>query len=51
MCNECRKLDDKIEHYRRISRSLIDKTTLKGIETLIARCVADKKELHPELRN
>lgn len=47
MCGKCVEIDDRIEHYRQISRWVNDKLTLEGIEILIAKYMADKEALHP----
>ena len=47
MCGKCVEIDDRIEHYRQISRWVNDKLTLEGIEILIAKYLADKEALHP----
>jgi hypothetical protein len=48
MCEKCKELDAKIEHYRWLSASISDKQTLDGIKALIAGYEAQKKALHPE---
>ena len=50
MCKKCTELDDKIEHYRRISTYVTDQLTLDGIAGLIKRMMAEKSALHPEQR-
>jgi hypothetical protein len=49
MCEKCGELDDKIEHYQRISRWLNDKTTLDIIRMLIEKLSLDKTLLHLEI--
>jgi hypothetical protein len=48
MCDKCRELDDRIEHYRRLAASINDKLTVDRIEELVARLDAEKAALHPE---
>jgi hypothetical protein len=46
MCKRCTELDDKIEHYKRISTYVTDQLTLDGIVGLIKRIMAEKAALH-----
>ena len=48
MCDKCKELDDKIEHYRRIAASINDQLTIDRIGELVARLEAEKAALHPE---
>jgi hypothetical protein len=48
MCDKCTELDDKIEHYKRISTYVTDQLTLDGIAGLIKRIRAEKAALHSE---
>jgi len=48
MCKRCTELDDKIEHYRRISTYVTDQLTLEGIAGLIKQILAEKAALHCE---
>jgi hypothetical protein len=48
MCKRCSELDDKIQHYQRISTHLTDQLTLDGIAGLIKQMLAEKAALHPE---
>jgi len=43
MCEKCRKLDEKIAHYREVA---MDERTLEGIEMLIRNLEAEKAALH-----
>ena len=47
MCEKCRAIDDKIDHYRKISTRINDQQTREGIEVLVAGYEA-QKALHPE---
>jgi len=48
MCDKCAELDEKVDHYRRISRSITDQLTIDRINEAIAKCEAQKAALHPE---
>ena len=49
MCDKCIELDDRIEHYRRISESINDQLTIDRIKELIKALQCQKVALHPEL--
>ena len=51
MCKKCTELDDKIEHYKRISTCVTDQLTLDGIDGLIKQMMAEKAALHSEQRH
>lgn len=51
MCKRCTELDDKIEHYKRISTYVTDQLTLDGITGLIKQMMAEKAALHREQRS
>ena len=51
MCKRCAELDDKIEHYKRISTYVTDQLTLDGIAGLIRQMMAEKAALHREQRS
>jgi hypothetical protein len=48
MCEKCLEIDEKIERYRSILRSIRDEATVDGAEKLIADLEAQKAALHPE---
>jgi hypothetical protein len=48
MCEQCVEIDETIERYRRITRSISDDLVLERAEQLIAALKARKAELHPE---
>jgi hypothetical protein len=50
MCHKCTEIDDKIEHYRRISTYVTDQLTREGIAGLIKQMTAEKAALHAEQR-
>jgi hypothetical protein len=48
MCDKCVELDNKIEHYRKITLSIGDQLTVERIKALIEDLQAQKVVLHPE---
>jgi hypothetical protein len=48
MCDKCKPIDEKIEHYRLIGSRISDPQTSEGIKRLIQELEAQKKVLHPE---
>jgi hypothetical protein len=48
MCKKCKEIDGKIAHFRALAGAVTDKMTLDGIETLIAKCEAEKDALHSD---
>jgi hypothetical protein len=48
MCEKCVEIDEKIEHYQRLSSGVTDQPTLDGIKELIAEMSARKAALHPD---
>ena len=46
VCHKCIELDEKIEHYRWISRSINDRLTIDRIEGLIKDLQDQKVALH-----
>ena len=48
MCDECDKLDEKIQHYRRIVDPAMDPVTRQRIAKLIEDLNAEKAKLHRE---
>jgi len=49
MCEKCRELDGRIEHYRQFARWVSDELTLEGIKILIEKLNQDKGLLHHSL--
>jgi hypothetical protein len=47
MCDKCKELDDKIEHYERISASITDQLTIDRIKELVKQIKTQKDALHP----
>ena len=48
MCDECAKLDKKIDHYRTLMARVTDQLTNEGLEKLIEQLKAEKAALHPQ---
>jgi hypothetical protein len=48
MCDECGKIDKKIEHYRNLVARLPDPLTHERLAELVAELEAKKTALHPE---
>jgi hypothetical protein len=51
MCDKCKELDEKIEHYRRIGRYINDQLTLERLNAVIDDAELQKAALHPEDQN
>jgi hypothetical protein len=48
MCEKCVEIDQTIERYRKIQRSIGDPVTIDRAKELIAELEAQKVALHPE---
>jgi hypothetical protein len=48
MCDKCKELDKKIQHYRMIRNRALDDLIIAGISRLIEEAEAEKAALHPE---
>jgi hypothetical protein len=48
MCDECAKLDKKIDHYRTLMARVTDQLTNEWIGKLIEAMKAQKAALHPQ---
>jgi hypothetical protein len=48
MCEQCVKIDKKIEHYQRMAPRITDPAMTDGIKQLTADLRAQKLALHPE---
>jgi hypothetical protein len=46
MCQSCEEIDKKIEHYRRLLRSITDDETVGTINRLIAKLYAERVLRH-----
>jgi hypothetical protein len=47
MCDQCDPFDEKITRYRFMMRWINDERARKEFLLLIAKCEAQKRELHP----
>jgi hypothetical protein len=48
MCEQCKELDAKIEHYQRVARNITDQKTIDGLNKLISDMQRKRAALHPE---
>ena len=48
MCDECAKLDEKMDHYRTLMARVTDQLTKEGLGKLIEAMKAQKAALHPQ---
>jgi hypothetical protein len=48
MCDRCKELDKKIEHYRQIMEMVPDAQLAAGLTKLIEEAAAEKAALHRE---
>jgi hypothetical protein len=48
MCDVCDQLDEKIEHYKKVTAAMTDPLTIERITALIAELESQKAALHPE---
>ena len=48
MCDACTRLDEKIEHYKKVKAAMTDQLTIDGITVLIAELELQKPALHRE---
>jgi len=48
MCEGCRKIEEKIAHYREMASYVMDQPTLDGIGALVARLEEEKRVQHPK---
>lgn len=48
MCEGCRKIEEKIAHYREMASYVMDQPTLDGIGVLVGRLEEEKRVLHPK---
>jgi hypothetical protein len=46
MCEKCKELDQRIEHYRWLCRSVTDQPTIDRFKEAIQDLVAQKIDLH-----
>ena len=48
MCEGCRKIEEKIAHYRGMASCVMDRPTLDSIDVPVARLEEEKRVLHPK---
>ena len=46
MCEACAKLDQKIEHYKKVISAMTDQLTIERITALVGELEAEKVRLH-----
>jgi hypothetical protein len=46
MCEKCKELDQRIEHYRRLSQSVTDQPTIDRFKEAIGDLIDQKVALH-----
>jgi hypothetical protein len=47
MCEKCREIDARVEHYRQLAAHLTDRQTLDAIQRIINELEQEKVALHP----
>jgi hypothetical protein len=50
MCSDCRELDRKIDHYRKLATLVTDKRAQDALATLITMYERERDSLHPQPR-
>jgi hypothetical protein len=48
MCERCERLDEKIEHYKKVISAMTDQLTIERINSLVLELQTQKAALHPE---
>lgn len=48
MCDRCERLDEKIEHYKKVVSAMTDQLTIERITALVLEMQTQKAALHPE---
>jgi hypothetical protein len=48
MCARCIAIDKRIEHLRQLSDRILDRQTMEGIASLVAKLQVEKRELHSD---
>ena len=46
MCEQCKEIDAKIEHYRRVAERIADEQTIAGLNDLIRDLLRKRAALH-----
>jgi hypothetical protein len=47
MCEQCKQIDAKIAHYRRVAERITDEQTIAGLNDLIRDLLRKRAALHP----
>jgi hypothetical protein len=48
MCEKCDEIDQKIERYRQVQRTILDQVTVDRAKEMVTELQARKVALHPE---
>jgi hypothetical protein len=48
MCWKCEEVEQSIEHFRRLRKQASSNQSLKGLDILIAKLDAEKREFHAD---
>ncbi len=48
MCDKCKEIDIKIEHYRQLAERVPNPLLTEGVAKLIEEMEAEKADLHPD---
>lgn len=48
MCEKCKQIDAKIDHFRKLAACAVDQLVLNGLAIAIADLEAGKSALHPK---
>ena len=48
MCDRCDRLDEKIEHYKKVISAMTDQLTIERITALVLEMQTQKAALHPQ---
>lgn len=48
MCDRCERLDEKIEHYKKVISAMTDQLTIERITALVLDMQTQKASLHPQ---
>ena len=48
MCEQCKEIDAKIEHYQRVAERITDQKTIAGLNNLIRDLLRKRAALHPD---
>jgi hypothetical protein len=48
MCEQCKEIDAKTEHYRQVAERITDQNTIAGLSNLIRDLLRKRAALHPD---